>query len=357
MQTRIRRLSLVATIAATLVFTTGFGLGKKKEEQAAPADAAAAAPATPPGSTAMTVAVGKEKDLKDFNTLIIPTIYVGFPVEGKVFVSKQGSALQAMASGGNANSVKASASFTVSGLDKALAQQIAKKIHDDLVAQLRATGYTVLTYDEIKDQEYVKDADRFADMAKDGPGMVLQGPGQPDLMWVTPTDEQAFKVGMNGGVYNQFIRLGKPKFKDAIMLVPQYTFTAPQLVGSTSASYSQISAGVDAFPSMSLNSAYTPWMSAKPKMGMGGGNLPGVQLKGAVKLADSVGTLAKEDKTPNAANALSKGLSMLSGAGSIKASSAAYVMTIDPALYADTAVKGAHDFNAEIAKAVTAAKQ
>ncbi|MFZ5756919.1 MAG: hypothetical protein ACOY3X_08455 [Pseudomonadota bacterium] len=355
MKFRFRRLSLVAAIAASLVFTTGFGFGKKKEEKEEGAAAAeSAAPAAPPGNTTMTVAVGKEDDLKDFNTLVIPTVYVGFPVEGKVAVSKQGSALQTIG-GGSANSVKASASFKVNGLDKALAQQIAKRIQDDLVAQLRATGFTVLSYDEIKDQEYVKDADRF-DIVKDGPGLVLAPPGSPDLMWVTPSDDQAFKIGMNGGVYNQFIRLGKPKFKDAVMIIPQFTFTSPHLVGSTGATYSQISAGVDVFPSMLLNTAAAPWMSAKPKVRMGGGNAAGVMLKGPVKVADSVGTLSKEDKTPTAANALSKGLSMLGGGGSISASSANYTMTIDPAVYADMAVKGAQQFNAEIAKAAASVR-
>lgn len=341
---RFQKLSLVAVVAAALVFTTGFGLGKKKEEAAAPEGAA----------SAMAVNVGKEKHLKDSNTLIIPTVYVGFPVEGKVGVSKQGSALQTLG-GGNANSVKASASFTVSGLDKALAQGIAKQIQDDLVAQLRAAGYTVLTYDDIKDRDFVKGADR-TDMAKDGAGMILSPPGAPDLMWVTPTDEQSFKTGMNGGVFNQFIRFGKPRFTDGILLVPQFTFTAPQLVGSTGAGYSTISAAVDAFPTMLLNSASVPWMTNKPKVEMGGGNAAGVVLKAPVKLADNVGTLAKEDKTPTAANALSKGLSMLSGAGSISASSAKYVMTIDQAAYTAAALKGAREFNAEVAKVAAAAK-
>ena len=86
---------------------------------------------------------------------------------------------------------------------------------------------------------------------------------------------------------------------------------------------------------------------------MGGGSLPGVVTKAAViNIGENTGTLSKVDTTSNAANGLSKALSLLGGGGSISANSADYTFMIDKAAYSTGALNGMRGFNAEVAKAL-----
>lgn len=309
--------------------------------------AAVAAPATK-----MEVVGGYVEDLNSYGnkTVVVPTAYVKLLVQGKVFVSKQGSALQQMASGGNANSVKASAKYKVVGLDKALAQSIAKQAYDDFVAKLRASGYTVLTYDDIKNRDFVAGAAREKPDATWGiPTESPQGSSDTYLV-AAPSDAQQFKIGFTG-VFSEFMSRGKPKFEDAAVIIPSFTIVAPQVWGATASGYNRISAQINTAPGMNLNYAAAPWMG-KPKVRMGGSKAPGVFTKGYVgNISPKAGELVKTaNTTPAAANALSKGLSMLTGAGAIQAESAEYTFTIDRNAYTAGAMKGIGDFNSEVAK-------
>jgi hypothetical protein len=49
-----------------------------------------------------------------------------------------------------AGRTKAHAKYYVDGLDKALLQSLSKKLQDDLVAKMRSAGYSVLTYEDVK---------------------------------------------------------------------------------------------------------------------------------------------------------------------------------------------------------------
>lgn len=316
----------------------------------------ATAAQTAAGSTTLAVNVGYAQDLRDYsNTVVVPTAYVKFLVDGKVFVSKQGSALSTLG-GGSANSVKASAKYKVAGLDKALAQSIAKQAYDDFVTKLRASGYTVLTYEDIKDKDFVQKAARDKGDAKWG--LPTESPvGSSDTYLVAaPSDAQQIKIGFTG-VFSEFISMGKPKFKDATVIIPTYTIVSPQVWGETDSGFNRIEAGIKTAAGMNLQSASAMWMG-KPKVRMGGGSLPGVSTKAAViNITPKAGDLVKAaDTTPTAANALSKGLSMLSGAGSINSSSSDYVFNVDRNAYTAGALKGISDFNAEVAKAAASAK-
>lgn len=334
--------------AITLGLLTGCVSNSVKTGGAASAPNPQAAPAAmPAAATAATVAVNavNPEDLLDYNkTVVVPTAYVKFVVDGKVGVSKQGSA----------NSVKASAKYRINGLDKALAQSIAKKAYDDFVGQMRAAGYTVLTWNDIKGRDYLQGIA----LAKAEPkwNLPLESPvGTSDTLLVAaPSDEQQIKIGFTGP-FSEFISMGKPKIKDATIIIPTYTIVAPQIWGETGASYATISAGIQTAPGMNLQAASATWMG-KPKSRMMRG-IPGVATKAPViNISSNVGTLSKTDTTPAAANALSKGLSMLSGAGSISASSADYTFSVDPAAYSSGAMKGITAFNAEVARVAREAR-
>lgn len=303
-----------------------------------------------PPKSDVVVEAGRPEHLSTGTVLIVPTAYVTLPVSGKVAVSEQGSAW-ATIGGGSSNSVKASAQFKVSGLDKALAQKIAKAAYDDFVKQLRATGYTVLAYEDIKDRDVVRNADRRDKDSEWGMPIDKVFGGSSTALLAAPSDEQAFEWGMNGGVFNQFISLGKTKMTDGIIVIPQYSITAPQMWGEKAQTYSTISAAVKGAPAMVLASASATWLTNKPKVEMGGGPATGVHLKGMTSLSVDVGELVMvEDTTSGAANAISKTLGFLSGTGSITSQSARYEMAIDRAAYEAAAVQGITRFNAEVAK-------
>ncbi len=355
--------NLVALGVSTALVAMLAGCASNTAKDNAPAGAAnsqnaAAVAATQalPGNPKMAVNVGYAQDLRDYNNVVVvPSLYVKFLVDGKVFVSKQGSALSTVG-GGNANSVKASAKYKVSGLDKAMAQGIARQAYDDFVAKLRTAGYTVLTYNDIKDRDYIKSASREKNDSTWG--MPVDSPmGSSDTYVIAaPSDEQVFKYSLNGGQFSEFIRFGKPKFTDATIIIPTYTIVAPQVWGETDSGYNRIEASIKTGEGMNLQSASAMWMG-KPHTRMGGGNLPGVVTKSFItNITEKAGTMSKEDTTSTAANALSKGLSLLTGAGSITGSSANYTFTIDPAAYKAGALKGIGDFNTEVAKAAASAK-
>ena len=317
-----------------------------------------AAPEAPVSKTLTVTAINPEDLISNNNTVVVLTAYVRLLVEGTAFVSQQGG----YKTGSSSNAVKASAKYKVVGIDKKLAQEIAGRVYDDFVAKLRAAGYTVLTYKDIRDRDYVKDADRVkADATRGLPVETSRG-GNETFVVAAPSDEQQFEGGMNGGVFNQFIHFGKPRFKDATVIIPQYTITAPQVWGEADASYSTISAAIKTEPSMQLKSAFAPWMGAPVVRMMHG--IPGVTTNGAIKITEKVGALVKAVDEPTAAsttanvlNAGLQGLAMLTGAGTIKQSSSEYTFTIDRNAYLAGAVKGASDFNAKVAEVAVAAKK
>jgi hypothetical protein len=303
--------------------------------------------------TKLKIAVGKSEDLTDYsNTVVVPTAYVKFMVAGKTSVTEKGG----YQIGKDSNTVKASAKYKVVGMDKALARQISKQVHDDFVAKLRAAGYKVLTYDDIKDRDFVKSAPR--DKGDSSWGLPVETPRgtSDDYIVAAPSDEQQFTVGTLG-VFWEFISGGKSKFNDATMIIPTYTITAPQVWGKADSSYSSISAEINTAPGMNLFSAHAPWMG-KPKFGVGGGNHPGVLTKKQViNITEKAGEMVKSaDTTSGTANAVSGALSSVFGGGSIKASSSEYIFTIDRNAYIAGALKGTGDFNDVVAKVAVAAK-
>lgn len=321
---------------------------------------AQAADAPAPAPVKVEVNAGYADDLYDYNgTIVVPTVYVKFLVEGKVFISKQGSALQAMASGGNANSVKASARYKLEGFDKALAQSIAKQAQDDFVKRMREAGFTVLTYDDIKDRELMKDVARVEAKDMDATwGLPTESaPGSSDTYVVAaPSDAQQFKIGFTGP-YAEFMKRGKSRFEDAVVMIPTYTIVAPQVWGQADSGYNRISAAINTAPGMNLQYASATWLG-KPHVRMGG-KVTGVVTKTyTTNITEKAGEMVKtEETTPKAANAISKGLSFLTGAGSIQASSANYVLKVDQAAYAAGALNGIGAFNAEVGKYAATAKK
>jgi hypothetical protein len=270
------------------------------------ADAPAQAPApqsapltTTPAPVAIKVGVVNPEDLLDYNkTIVIPTAYVTLLTDGKVAAAKRPGMFQQ-----GDNTVRASASYKVQGLDKAFAQQLAKAAQDDLVEQLRKVGFTVLTYAEIKDRELLKNAQRETSTGE--MGLPTSSEGSNNFITAAPSDEQYSNSG-----------------------------------------YKTISAEANVAPGMNLNYAAAHWMGANKVRMMRGA--PGVATQHlTINTTEGAGALVKtSDNTPTTANAVSNVLSRLTGLGSIKSVAHEYLMTVDRAV---------RSFNAEVAKAAAAA--
>ncbi|MEO5958681.1 MAG: hypothetical protein ABIZ49_11070 [Opitutaceae bacterium] len=309
----------------------------------------AAEVATAAEAPTIKIQADKEKNFGDSTTIVVPTIYLRLAVAGKVSVAKQGSALSAVG-GGSTNTVRASAHFTVDGLDKTIAQGLAKKAYDDFVAGLRAAGYTVKTYEDIKDMDVVKAAARMSPDANWGLPIDKDVNGAIVSMVATPTDAQAFKPGFGGAVIAPFQKAGRSALGEGTILIPSYVIYAPVVWGEKGGGYKTISAQVNVAPGMNLAAAYVPLLTSKGAWG-------GTKLLNQPPLSDNVGELVKQDTTAKAANALGSALSLLTGAGKISGSSANYVFKIDPVAYEAAALRGISAFHAETMKVIVAAKK
>lgn len=316
---------------------------------------APATPDTPPAPAAGTVAlqvktqVINPEDLLDSNrTVVIPTLYLTLLTDGRVAATRQSGLFQA----GN-NTAKASASYRVAGLDKGFAQQLAQAAYDDLVAQMRQAGYTVLTYADVKDRDFMKAAAR--DTALGPLGLPTKSEGGNNFAVAAPSDEQLFKYSFAGGDLAEFQSGGKSRFTDATLLFPQYTFVAPQAWAEGARGYKSVSAEANVAPGMNLLSARLTWMG-QPKSRMMRG-IPGVATtEQVINTTEKAGELTKvADTTPQTANAVSSVLGMFGG-GTIQKSSAEYQLAIDREAFAAGVLNGVRAFNAEVAKAAAAAK-
>jgi hypothetical protein len=292
------------------------------------------------GALAVNVNAINLEDLQDSEkTLVIPTAYVRLLVSGRVVASKQAGLFQR-----GSGSAHASVSYRVDGVDKAYAQLLAKAAQDNLVAQLRQAGYKVLTYDDVKDRDYVRNAQRETAQA------TVSENGN-DFLVASPSDEQYFKSGFAGGFFAELQSGGKNRFTDATLIIPQYTFAAPQAWAEGSRGYNSVSAEANVVHGMNMIQASAHWMG-QPKSRMMRG-IPGVATREQVINASTeVGTLTKTaDTTPAASNALSSALSGLTGSGNIQRSSSAYLLTVDREAYAAGVMNGVVSFNTEVARA------
>lgn len=301
-----------------------------------------------PAKREMKLETGREKNFGDSPVIIVPTLFLKLSVSGHIFVAKQGSALSTIG-GGSANTVRASARYAVKGLDKKFAQELAAKAYDDFVAKLRAAGYTVRTYADIKSQ--LADAKRMNLDSTYGLPTEKDRANVHQYVVVAPSDEQAFVEGMSGGVFNQFMSLGKSTLGEGTIVIPTYTIIAPQIGGETSATYSTIHAGITSAPGMTLATVSVPLLTQKG--GWGDAHLKSQYLP----IAEKVGELTARNTTDKAGNDFSKTVSLLSGAGQIKTDSSSFTFVVDHDAYTAGVMAGVGAFNAEFGKIVAAVRK
>ncbi len=293
----------------------------------------AAAPLAPGEAITFKLQRSRESDLRASPTITIPTVYLELGVAGKVSGTKQSGS----------NTAKAKAHWAVGGLDKAFAQSIAKKIEDDLVTKLRAAGYTVKTWADIKDLEPMKKAERRPfDATWGAPVAKSVFSGDNIALTIAPSDEQYFKTAMAWGVFNQFISRTKSVIGEGTILIPTFTIAAPQAWATTERGYKRASATAHVAHGMNLTQARADFMTDK---GSGGTVMTTEQI---INLNEKVGDLTEKDTTSHAGNAISAALGTLTGTGSIKSASGYYHLEIDRAAYEAAILRAALPFNSVI---------
>lgn len=254
-------------------------------------------------------------------TYLIPTVNLIVSARGSVWAKKGGA--------------KAHGKYFVDGLSKTLLQELARKLQDDLVSRMRAGGYAVLTYEDVKSEPDV--AGRGLNRPDDKFGLPTTGGlGMPVTFVVaTPTDGQAFDNPIQGPVW--WLR-GVAKAKDLIVIVPEITFTVPQMFGETESGYKRDEAGIATDPAMHLEGAVVYAINAT-----GGTTNIKIQRHGKRPAAEVTGTIKKlsEDKTT-----FSEAWQTTSGD---------FVMTLDPTAFTDGILRVGYAINgvivSEVAKA------
>ena len=202
-------------------------------------------------------------------TYLIPTVNLQVSVQGSVWAKS--------------NRAKAHAKYYVEGASKVMLQGLAKKIQDDLVARLRGAGYTVLTYDDVKGEPDVASHSRNTiDKRYDVP--TTGGLGAPvTFVLANPSDEQSFTSPIQGAAW--WLR-DIAKAKNLTVIVPELTFTTPQMFGEASSTAYTDSAGISTDPSMIFEGAKI--IGQTPK---GGSPAYVIQQHGKRKAAESAGTI------------------------------------------------------------------
>lgn len=284
------------------------------------------------------------KHLKAMQKVIVPTVIVRFAAKGSLTVVNQGHFLQT-----DGNTVKAKGKFIVGGLEKAYLQDLAKQLQEDFVRQLRAQGYTVLTWADVKDHEEVAKMKRFK--ADEDWGMPTDNgpPGSKNTyLKAFPTDEQGIDPPMQGYAWG-FRKVMKDL--EAGLFVPEYIIDAPLLSGSKKHGVASRGASVTVNADMMAN-AYVPFVKHDFR---GYGSF---RLKEPVAgVAEDVGTIGEaEDDSPKFANAISAGLKQLSNVGGIDVKSGTWGMKVDRAKYTAGVLRAGASINAAVMREIAAEK-
>lgn len=234
-------------------------------------------------------------------TYLIPTYTVQVSALGSVWAQ--------------AGRTKAHGKYYVFGLEKSLLQGLSQKLQDDLVTKMKAAGYSVLTYDDVKSEPDVsghgllKLDDRYNLPTGGGLGAPVT------FVIANPTDAQAFDSPIQGPAW--WWR-GMSKAKDLTVIIPELTFTTPQMFSQSSSTEHLDSAGISMDPRMIFEGAKIYGMNPK-------GGTPAIQVQqhGKRTAADVAGkiTTASEDR--------------LHVNHVFETSTGNYIMDLDPTIFSD----------------------
>lgn len=199
----------------------------------------------------------------DSKTYFVPSYVLNVSVRGSVWASKGGA--------------QAHGKFFVDGLEPPLMHGLAAKLQADLITRMRAAGYTVLTFEDLKSEPDV--VGRSRDKIDEKAGLPVRHGTPLSYVIAAPTEEQQFN---NGGQGAAWPFRGIAKEKGLMVLAPEITFTVPQMWGVTRAGYASNSAGISTDPAMMLEGAWIAAVNGK------GGTISILIEKHGMRLATEV---------------------------------------------------------------------
>lgn len=182
-------------------------------------------------------------------TFLVPTVYL--------YVS----AREKLTAGGGLGNAGVKARVFTEGPSKAQLQALAGQVQDEIVGQLRAAGYTVLTYDDVRTD--VAGKERWQPNPRYGmPTHDARAFPGVDFVLATPSDEQAISYGLTGqtGPWGE-----ATKRTGATLLLPELYFTMPQMGGQFTHTLEGTHANIHFDPAMHLAGANI--FGATPKGG------------------------------------------------------------------------------------------
>jgi hypothetical protein len=264
-------------------------------------------------------------------TYFVPAVKLVVTAQGSVWAQGKSTNLTS----GSGVNAQAHGKYYVQGLEKGLLQDLARKVQDDLVAKLRATGATVLTYDDLKADPLVAGRERESADGKWG----LPTTSKDGLTYViaAPSDQQAFASAITGPLF--WFR-GMAKEKKIIAIMPEITFTVPQMWGEKDEGYKRASASIAVNPVMLLQGAMIHVTNPQASFT----NIS-IQTHGQRHAAEVTGTVKKmsEDKT-NFSSTWGR-------------SSSDYLFTLDPAAFSDGVLRVGYAINGMVADQVNKARK
>lgn len=179
--------------------------------------------------------INRRGDFAASKTYFIPTVYLRITARSQTSINNEGAS--------------AKAKIYVDGLDKGMFQGLARSVYDDLVTKIRAAGYTVLTYDDLKGE--LTAMPRMKLNEKFGfPTKWFDGGLGIDFAIVAPSDDQAFDYGVTGVTfgYRDIARM-----RDVVVLVPDIHFTLTEVAGKKGSSIWGKSVELSILPPMRLH--------------------------------------------------------------------------------------------------------
>lgn len=217
----------------------------------------------------------KKGNLEDSKVYAIPTLYLHISARIKTEAKNEGAQVKAK--------------IYVEGLTKTLVQGLAKQIYDDLVAKIRAAGFTVLSYDDLKVD--LAGLDRMEANKKYGmPTKMFDGASGIDYMIVAPSDEQAIDYNFATGPIRPYT--GIAKGKEAIVLVPQIYFDLPQTGSEAGGGAFRKTIKLNITPQMALANAHVHGLP--PDLGWTGIRIQRHGKRYAAEVAGSVEKLGQD---------------------------------------------------------------
>jgi len=265
-------------------------------------------------------------------TIMVPGVYVQTMVRGEQKASNNGA--------------HSKTSVVVKGITNELGQTLATALYQDLIKRLRDSGWTVLTYQDIKSDpkvaEDVADIDHMPfdkDLGFIGFEKDYTGRGDKTWMMSSPKGIPVFDFDFTGNwpPISDFEKIGRAI--GATPVLPRYVFTAPVMYSETGRGYKRSIAKTGLVPAMEMRGGYSyiiyPYGS--------------IAINHNMRLSENIGTIEKVSASS------SENRTLFIGNVFRTMSKGSYVMNLDIPAYKKAALQAGKDLNKAAVEAINAA--